>query len=61
MPPWKLLAPPSLRITALDQDDPSYLDHEKLNERYSNLSQILNKWQDLWKREYLTSLREKFY
>ena len=51
---------PSVTHT-LDQDDPSYLDHEELNERYSNLSKILNRWQDLWKREYLTSLREKFY
>ena len=51
---------PSVTHT-LDQDDPSYLDHEELNERYSNLSKIINKWQDLWKREYLTSLREKFY
>lgn len=45
----------------LEEDDPSYLDHEGLNERYSNLSKIINKWQVLWKREYLTSLREKFY
>ena len=51
---------PSVTHT-LDQDDPSYLDHEELNEKYSNLSKILNKWQDLWKREYQTSLREKFY
>ena len=48
-------------VTHTLEDNPSYLDHEDLNERYSNLSKIINKWQDLWKREYLTSLREKFY
>ena len=46
---------------AADESDPSYLDHRELNVRYTNLSKILNKWQDVWKREYLTSLREKFY
>ena len=51
---------PSVTHT-LEEDDPSYLDHEDLNERCSNLSKIINRWQDLWKREYLTSLREKFY
>ena len=56
----RLKSVPSVTHT-LDQDDPSYLDHEDLNERYSNLSKIINKWQNLWKREYLTSLREKFY
>ena len=46
---------------AAEENDPNYLDHRELNERYGNLSRIINKWQDLWKREYLTSLREKFY
>ena len=52
----RLKSVPSVTHT-LEEDDPSYLDQEELNERYSNLS----KWQDLWKREYLMSLREKFY
>ena len=51
---------PSVAYTDQD-DDPNYLDHGKINERYQHLSKIINKWYDLWKREYLTSLREKFY
>ena len=42
-------------------NDPDYLDQGNLNERYVHLSKLINKWQELWKREYLSSLREKFY
>ena len=42
-------------------DDPEYLGCNELNERYNYLSKLLRHWEDVWKREYLVSLREKFY
>lgn len=49
-------------VTRMDQDDDrNYLDYGRINEKYQHLSKILNKWQDLWKRECLTSLRKKLY
>ena len=51
---------PSITTTDVD-NDPNYLEHEKVNERYKHLSKIINTWQEMWKKDYLTSLREKFY
>ena len=41
--------------------DPSYLTNTDLNSHYRHLSLILNKFTDVWKKEYLLSLREKHY
>ena len=44
-----------------EEQDPTFLDHEGMSKQFRHLSGILNQWQDLWKKEYLASLREKFY
>ena len=44
-----------------EEQDPTFLDHEVMSKQFRRLSGILNRWQDLWKKEYLASLREKFY
>ena len=51
---------PTIAATELDED-PNYLEHGQINERFQRLSKIINKWQEMWKKEYLTSLKEKFY
>ena len=48
-------------VTRPVEDDPGFLEHQNLNERYQKLSHIINKWQDTWKKDYLVSIREKFY
>ena len=45
--------------TAPYEIDPSYMDADKLNTKYHNLSKLINKWQDSWKNQYLTSLLER--
>ena len=46
-----------------ESQDPNYLPqaqtHEQLNERYAYLNRIITRWHEVWKKEYLTSLRER--
>ena len=44
-----------------DESDPSYKDHDQLNEQFSLLSTIISKFEKLWKQEYIVSLRERHY
>ena len=44
-----------------DHNDPTFAEHDVLNERFSYLSRILNHWERIWSKEYIASLREKFY
>ena len=44
-----------------DEQDPTFADHNVLNERFSYLSRILHYWERIWSKEYIASLREKFY
>ena len=48
-------------VTHPVEDDPSFLEHKELNARYQNISKIISKWQEMWKKEYLVALREKYY
>ena len=43
------------------EEDPTFADHDVLNERFSYLSKILHHWEKIWSKEYIASLREKFY
>ncbi|XP_068235601.1 uncharacterized protein [Palaemon carinicauda] len=43
------------------QEDPNFLDHSEFNKRYSQVSVILNHFENMWRNEYLTALREKYY
>ncbi|XP_068245229.1 uncharacterized protein [Palaemon carinicauda] len=43
------------------QEDPNFLDHSEFNKRYSQVSVILNHFENMWRNEYLTALREKHY
>ena len=48
-------------IPTQDLDDPNYAEHCELNERYNRLNKILSHWENIWSKEYIASLREKFY
>ena len=41
--------------------DPLYIDHKQLNKIFSKLSQVIAKFEQVWKCEYLLSLRERYY
>ncbi|XP_068223542.1 uncharacterized protein [Palaemon carinicauda] len=43
------------------QEDPNFLVHSEFNKRYSQVSVILNHFENMWRNEYLTALREKHY
>lgn len=43
------------------QNDPDYIDVDSLNKRYEYLCKILKHWETVWSKEYLSSLRERFY
>lgn len=42
-------------------NDPDYLNEEKLRTRYSYIYNRIKHWEKVWRKEYLLSLREKFY
>ena len=42
-------------------EDPDYLDQGELYNKYCCVSRIINQWEKIWGREYVSSLREKFY
>ena len=48
-------------LTDLNDDDPDYLDHNALFDRYCQVNTIIRKWEEVWGKEYIASLREKFY
>ncbi|XP_068215916.1 uncharacterized protein [Palaemon carinicauda] len=50
---------PSVELDS--QEDPNFLDHSEFNKRYSQVSVILNHFENMWRNEYLTALREKHY
>ena len=39
--------------------DPSYFETGKLNTKYHKLSKLINKWQDSWRTQYLSSLLDR--
>lgn len=43
-----------------DQYQPQTQTHLSLNLRLDRVNKIIHKWENLWKREYLTSLRGRF-
>ena len=42
-------------------EDPDYLDQGELYNKYCCVRRIINQWEKIWGREYVSSLREKFY
>ncbi|XP_076044802.1 uncharacterized protein LOC143027402 [Oratosquilla oratoria] len=48
-------------VVTLDTSDPDFLGHTELIARHSCLSSIINHFERIWKKDYLTSLREKHY
>ena len=53
----QLLSP----LMMVDEEDPTYDDHDLLNEQYSQLSKVISKFATRWQKEYLTALRERHY
>ena len=45
----------------VDEEDPTYDNHDLLNEQYSQLSKVISKFATRWQMEYLTALRERHY
>lgn len=41
--------------------DPDYLSVDDLHERYTFICERIKHWERVWKKEYLMSLRERFY
>ena len=48
-------------VITCDKEDPTYAEHDELNQRYNHLSKILSQLEKVWAKEYISSLREKFY
>ncbi|XP_064098139.1 uncharacterized protein LOC135209372 [Macrobrachium nipponense] len=47
-------------VVLADECDPTYMDHDQLNKQFSLLSCIISKF-EVWKNEYIISLRERHY
>ena len=47
-------------LITCDKEDPSYAEHDELNQWYNHLSKILSQWEKVWSKEYIASLREEF-
>lgn len=52
---------PMPELDNVELADPPFLDHDDLNVKYSAISKLLIQYQRLWKKDYLTALREKHY
>ena len=48
-------------VITSDPSDPSYEDHNTLNERLNHLKKIIEHFKRVWKRDYLIALRERNY
>ena len=48
-------------VITCDTEDPSYAEHDELNQLYNYHNKILSHWEKVWSKEYIASLREKFY
>ena len=48
-------------LTDSTADDPDYMDHNALFDQYCQVNKIIKKWEEVWGKEYIASLREKFY
>ena len=48
-------------VTTCDTEDPIYADHDELNRLYNCFNRIISHWERVWSKEYIASLREKFY
>ena len=55
---YRLDSLPSITTAPYDLD-PSYMDVDKLNTKYHKLSKLINKWQDSWRTQYLSSLLDR--
>ena len=44
-----------------DESDPSYMDHNQMNEQFSLLSCIISEFEKFWRQNYIISLRERHY
>ena len=53
-----VLAPP---LNELTNDDSPYRENIDLRVQYSRLSTVLKNFEQMWKKDYLTSLRERHY
>ena len=52
------IMPPVLTTDALN---PLYLDHDQLNQQYTKLSDVINKFVQVWSKDYLAALKEKHF
>ncbi|XP_069179081.1 uncharacterized protein [Procambarus clarkii] len=50
-------------VSLMDEEpeDPSYVQESDLVQRFKHLSGVINRWNDVWTREYLTALRKYHY
>ena len=48
-------------VLPTDTLDPLYLDHDQLNQQYTKLSDVINKFVQVWSKDYLASLKEKHF
>ncbi|XP_069187750.1 uncharacterized protein [Procambarus clarkii] len=55
------LLSPLIPLAEEDPVDPSHVTRSDLVESYQHLSRVVEKWNEVWTREYLTTLREYHY
>ena len=48
-------------VSTTDNLDPLYLDHDLLNQQYTKLSDVVQKFVQIWSKDYLAALKEKHY
>lgn len=48
-------------VSTTDRLDPLYLDHDFLNQQYTRLSETIQKFVQVWSKDYLAALKEKHY
>lgn len=42
-------------------EDPTYFEPEQLRRKFKHLNKVIERWEKIWREDYLTSLREHFY
>ncbi|XP_069182179.1 uncharacterized protein [Procambarus clarkii] len=55
------LLSPLIPLAEEDPVDPSHVTRSDLVESYQHLSRVIDRWNEVWTREYLTALREYHY
>ena len=54
----RCISPP---LNDLASTDPDFVGPSELREQYARLSKVLKKFENIWKRDYIVSLRERHY